>query len=708
MKLGVFYVWSEIKRNNFSFFIGLFTVFISCFVGSFLPAMNDKSPVVFVKVAENAVGESDMLLTATFDLSASSSSASNATHNETLQYVYNNDWMYDLNVENISNILAANNISTQQLNDLMNTDLNITNFQNATGLPLDQISALINFWNANNQNIPIDDFINRTTQIDENLAALNLSNGEEKSWRVQVRNQLLSGNALLNYTFIENALYGVDEVSGSAPRWWLLANLTAGKSQYPASSIVMAIDSALEIDAGIGRAWKDIDPLHGNEAYIMNSIVRAMNITQDNDYQSAEGEEFTMFANLGGLEDSFDFDFGAMFLHSNSSIAMEQNLINQGIAVSCISVVIEPNTRPNDFVWSIFDNATGDVLMNGNVYEHTNECIHATTASYTFRIDDLFGNGLTDDFDSGQDGNYTVLWDDELALYGSGRFDHGSYEQNTLQRPSSAYGKSKIVLNETQQSNLEQLLDVLMDEQTQSVIFDQMIGGDSDSIMDQILPHNNATEMVDSLQNSTYNESVVLIGNWLVYYIGFGAELKIAKSVQSGQGKWSALLGSVTVIDAKELSDILFNSSIQFGLAIDNVINAAVGLGYITSMDMVKNIELMQYYFLEIGDSDLYNYAIQTIIMYTDRLNAYMGSLLNLDMHMVKFSNAVFDALGVEFSASITLPIYSQMQFLMFFKLFLNEMLFSCIVLMITLVLIVIYSLLLNDAEERTYTYGTY
>ena len=35
----------------------------------------------------------------------------------------------------------------------------------------------------------------------------------------------------------------------------------------------MAIDSQLELDAGIGRAWRDIPPLEGNQAYVMNSII---------------------------------------------------------------------------------------------------------------------------------------------------------------------------------------------------------------------------------------------------------------------------------------------------------------------------------------------------------------------------------------------------------------------------------------------------
>ncbi len=100
-----------------------------------------------------------------------------------------------------------------------------------------------------------------------------------------------------------------------------------------------------------------------------------------------------------------------------------------------------------------------------------------------------------------------------------------------------------------------------------------------DIIMDEVLPEYNSTDMINSLQNSTYNESVELVGGWIIYYIGFAVELKIAQSVESGEGKWSSLLGSVTVIVAKQLSNILFNSSLQFAMAINQLINVSVGFG---------------------------------------------------------------------------------------------------------------------------------
>ena len=569
--------------------------------------------------------------------------------------------------------------------------------------------------------------MNLSDSVDAHVAALNLTEGEAVEWTVPVRDDLLDYNPLLNYSFVEQRLDGVAEVSGSAPRWWLLGNVTAGLSEYAASTIVMAIDSELELEAGIGRAWKDVPTLQGNEAYIMDTITRAMNLTQSDEYAEAVGSDFIMFSNLGGLQDAFGVDYASIFLDTEGGVQMEETLIARGIAMSCISVMIEANARPHDFSWILYEipsdfdyDAVGQWVWNknqshivaeGTVYSHRNSCINATATEYVFRIEDAFGNGLTG-FEAG---NFTVLWDNEIALTTSsvnGAFRFGSYEEAVITRPEGAYGKSIIVLNTTQQEQLEHYLNVVLDPQISTAIFNSMIVGmgldpeTTHQVMEQMLPHYNVSMMVDALQYSTYNESVEMVMGWIVYYIGFGGQLEVARSVESGAGKWAHLLGSVTVIDAKELSDLLFVSSEQIESAMDELINAAVGMGYITSLETIERFQVAEYYLSEIVSSDLYDYAIQIIIMYSDRLDAYMGTMLNLETHMVMFSNAVFDALGIEFQARVDLPIYDQLYYLIFFKLMLNEMLFLCIVLMSTLVLIVIYSLLLNDVEERTYTYG--
>ncbi|ETO26823.1 hypothetical protein RFI_10314 [Reticulomyxa filosa] len=126
---------------------------------------------------------------------------------------------------------------------------------------------------------------------------------------------------------------------------------------------------------------------------------------------------------------------------------------------------------------------------------------------------------------------------------------------------------------------------------------------------------------------------------------------------------------------------------------------------------------------------DMTDYCVQIIIMYTDRLTAYFSDYNTMKQHMARFSNAVFSSLGYNYNANVQLPIYSQMdkiltkkqkkqstitklalnlkqELLTFGRQFLGLLLFCCIFLMTSLALLLTYALLLNDVEERTYTYG--
>ena len=59
--LPVQYVIAEAKRTPRSFFIGLFTVFLVVFFCTFLANVVGQSPIIFFKVAENTVGENDLV-----------------------------------------------------------------------------------------------------------------------------------------------------------------------------------------------------------------------------------------------------------------------------------------------------------------------------------------------------------------------------------------------------------------------------------------------------------------------------------------------------------------------------------------------------------------------------------------------------------------------------------------------------------------------
>ena len=128
-----------------------------------------------------------MLLTAGFSsggaATSSDQTANNSTHNETLTYTYDNSWIYDFNMDNISNILVANNITDQQIQNFLQNISNTSDISraimNVTGLNWNQIQNVIDFLNINNDpnNITIDDWVetleNYQKNVDKNLAAMN-------------------------------------------------------------------------------------------------------------------------------------------------------------------------------------------------------------------------------------------------------------------------------------------------------------------------------------------------------------------------------------------------------------------------------------------------------------------------------------------------------------------------------------------------------
>ena len=63
LQLGTKYVWEDAKRSKKNTFIGIFTILL---VLSFIGLLNNmihQSPIIFLKIAENEVGEFDLILT---------------------------------------------------------------------------------------------------------------------------------------------------------------------------------------------------------------------------------------------------------------------------------------------------------------------------------------------------------------------------------------------------------------------------------------------------------------------------------------------------------------------------------------------------------------------------------------------------------------------------------------------------------------------
>jgi hypothetical protein len=83
-------------------------------------------------------------------------------------------------------------------------------------------------------------------------------------------------------------------------------------------------------------------------------------------------------------------------------------------------------------------------------------------------------------------------------------------------------------------------------------------------------------------------------------------------------------------------------------------------------------------------------------------------TLLCSDMRsaLAEVSNAVSDAIGAGLGVTVTLPVATVLEPLKFLKLFLNQLFGACVLLIIVLASMAIYSLLISDVEQSTYEFG--
>jgi hypothetical protein len=73
---------------------------------------------------------------------------------------------------------------------------------------------------------------------------------------------------------------------------------------------------------------------------------------------------------------------------------------------------------------------------------------------------------------------------------------------------------------------------------------------------------------------------------------------------------------------------------------------------------------------------------------------------------LAKISNAVADAIGAGLGVTVTLPVALVLEPLKFLKLFLNQLFGACVLLVVALACMAIYSLLISDVEQSTYEFG--
>lgn len=168
------------------------------------------------------------------------------------------------------------------------------------------------------------------------------------------------------------------------------------------------------------------------------------------------------------------------------------------------------------------------------------------------------------------------------------------------------------------------------------------------------------------------------------------SDYSVIGSIDFNYGKFPGSLGNLAIVDSKYLIK-------GFGKHLKQNLNFALLLSAFGATAQFDKF---------INSFQLEEYAISIVGMYRNRFTCYIKSEKDLNREMITFTNSIMNSLTVQYPASLTLPLVATLQATKFVSLFLDQIFLFVVVMLAILGVILMFSLLLANVDERTYEFG--
>jgi len=239
-----------------------------------------------------------------------------------------------------------------------------------------------------------------------------------------------------------------------------------------------------------------------------------------------------------------------------------------------------------------------------------------------------------------------------------------------------------------------------------------------EAIMDQVgidLPEeikNLIVEQIESyLEQGMEANEVVFEAIFEVLYslmpnpdFSFQSDVIIHDKVENTNGKWPVALGNVVILEAKYLVPMLLTDALPSFIS-SNVKFVNYLLSQIPGYTPKKVTSSSTVYKMLL-DFPIHEYAPIVVVQNKNRLDTYLSTSDERREKMKKWENKVAFSLGIDLAASCTAPIDDFLLDIEIGRAFLSQVLLTMVIVLFLLSMLVIYSLLLSNTEEKTYEYG--
>ena len=209
------------------------------------------------------------------------------------------------------------------------------------------------------------------------------------------------------------------------------------------------------------------------------------------------------------------------------------------------------------------------------------------------------------------------------------------------------------------------------------------------------------------LENGTIKVDPVLIRDVIIPIflktLVIKKEFKVLSVLASPNGKWPNELGNVIAIDSKYIMtmfvqnfiNVLETTKIETGNALYDAL--------IPSLIQIPNIRdrLTQ----NVSRFDINQFALTVNVLLTDRTEIY-SSQATVRPNMLKVTNEIYERLGRNHPSTITSSIEFILNGLFILKNLLDNVFNATVLILVILSMLLIYSLMHSNVEEKTYEFG--
>ncbi|KAJ3175931.1 hypothetical protein HDU87_005595 [Geranomyces variabilis] len=173
-------------------------------------------------------------------------------------------------------------------------------------------------------------------------------------------------------------------------------------------------------------------------------------------------------------------------------------------------------------------------------------------------------------------------------------------------------------------------------------------------------------------------------------------EFKVIDAIDSVYGKYPNTIGNVAIMGATAAQNMVN----------DFIAGGSGGSSSQAAGSLLLAIAAQNSGTLQNTTIDIKEYATTAVAMMRDRQHVYAESKDARRSAVVRFSNAVATRVGIQEPVDFTAVLLTALEATQFMQIFLGEVLFTVIIVLLALAVLLIFSLLLADVEEKTFEYG--